>query len=264
MKLGIIGAGNMASAIVKGILKKQVFSPDEILIYDICREKVLAFEKRGLTAAMTPSSLAAAAELILVAVKPQQIDDVLSELYGYTGGKCIVSIVAGISTDYYKKKLGADTYVIRVMPNTPILLGCGATAIARNTGTPQDLYDKAVSVFSSAGEVAFVDEEHMNAVTGVNGSSPAYFFVMAKAMASCAAEQGIDMQTALRLAAKSMEGAAVMLLKSGKTPDELTAAVTSPGGTTLAALEEMQKRGFSEAIRSGMLACTRRAAEIGK
>jgi len=264
MKLGIIGAGNMASAIIEGVLAKRLFSPEEIIIYDINQDKVSAFVKRGFASAETTVELADAAGLILLAVKPQQIDDVLTELSGSTEGKCIISIVAGVSSDYYKKRLGEGTFIVRVMPNTPILLGCGASAIATNTNTPQDLYDKAVSLFSSAGEVAFVDEEYMNAVTGVNGSSPAYFYMMAKAMADCAAEQGIDASTALRLAAKSMEGAAAMLMKSGKTPDELTAAVTSPGGTTLAALEEMRRLGFYEAIRGGMLACTKRASEIGK
>lgn len=264
MRLGIIGAGNMASAIIEGVLAKQLFSPEEIIIYDINREKVSAFVERGFASAETPVELTNAAGLILLAVKPQQIDEVLTELAGSTEGKCIISIIAGVSSDYYKKRLGEGTYIVRVMPNTPILLGCGASAIASNRDVPQELYDKAVSLFSSAGEVAFVDEEHMNAVTAVNGSSPAYFFVMAKAMADYAAEQGIDAQDALRLAAKSMEGAATMLLRSGKTPDELTAAVTSPGGTTLAALEEMRKLGFSETIRSGMLACTKRASEIGK
>ena len=157
-------------------------------------------------------------------------------------GKCIISIVPVFPPDYYKKRLGEGTFIVRVMPNTPILLGCGASAIATNTNTPQDLYDKAVSLFSSAGEVAFVDEEYMNAVTGVNGSSPAYFFMMAKAMADCAAEQGIDASTALRLAAK-IDGRrrshadekrqnALMSYGSGKLP----------GGTTLAPLKKCEAR----------------------
>jgi pyrroline-5-carboxylate reductase len=129
---------------------------------------------------------------------------------------------------------------------------------------PAELYDKAVSLFSCAGEAALIDEEKLNAVTGVNGSSPAYFFTMAEAMVKAAGEQGIDTDLALKLVAKTMEGAALMLMNSGRTPSELTAQVTSKGGTTFAALAEMQRLGFSEAVRGGMLACTKRAFEIGR
>lgn len=264
MTLGIIGVGNMASAIINGVLSKGVFAHGEIIIYDTDKGKYLPFSGKGLVIASTAAELVDASDLILLAVKPQQIDDVISEITGLTGGKCIISIVTGISAEYYKSRLGKDTYIVRVMPNTPILLGCGASAVTPGRGIPRELFEKAVDLFSSSGEVVFVEEDKMNAVTCVNGSSPAYFFVMAEAMVSCAVEQGIDPETALKLAAKSMEGAALMLLRSGKTPAELTAQVTSPGGTTLAALAEMQRLGFSDAIRSGMLACTRRAFELGR
>jgi pyrroline-5-carboxylate reductase len=264
MKLGVIGVGNMAGAIVESVLNNQIFKAEDIILYDIFTEKLSAFTNRGLSVAGSPSELVEAADLILLAVKPQQIDDVLSVLAGLTDNKCIVSIVTGVSSEYMKKQLGGNTYIVSVMPNTPIMLGCGASAISKNNGIPAEYYEKAVSLFSCSGEVALIDEDKLNAVTGVNGSSPAYFFTIAGAMAKAAEEQGIDPELALKLTAKSMEGAALMLLKSGKTPSELTAQVTSKGGTTFAALAEMERLGLPEAIRSGMLACTKRAFEIGR
>lgn len=264
MKLGIIGVGNMANAIVDGALANGIFKADDISLYDINPYKLSPYTEKGMHAASDHKELAQQADLILMAVKPQQVDDALDSIKGYTDRKCIVSIVAGVSISYYKEKLGEQTYVVRVMPNTPMMLGCGATAVARDSEVSDALFDRAVSLFSCSGEVAFIDESLMNAIIGVNGSSPAYFFVMADAIVKTAEEQGIDPSVALRLAAKTMEGAAAMLLKSGKTPAELTAQVTSKGGTTLAALAEMDRLGFSDAIRGGMLACTKRAAEIGR
>ena len=264
MKFGVIGVGNMAGAIVESILNHGLFQAEDMYLFDVNPEKVDSFSKRGLNKSFSAVDVFKSADLILLAVKPQQIDSALSELVGFTNGKCIVSIVTGVSSEYIKSRLGNETYIVRVMPNTPIMLGCGATAITTNKNIPDDLYKMAVEIFASAGVTAFVEEANINAITCVNGSSPAYFFVLADAMVKAAAEQGIDAADALRLAAKSMEGAALMLQKSGKTPEELTAQVTSPGGTTLAALAEMQRLGFTDALRAGMLACTKRAFEIGK
>lgn len=264
MRLGIIGVGNMAGAILDSVLNQNLFSADDIYLFDINTAKIDIYEQKGLHKAETSADVVKSSDLILLAVKPQQIDDALSQICGLTKDKCIVSIVTGVSSEFFRSKLGNDTYIVRVMPNTPIMLGCGASAITKNINVPEDLYTKAVALFSCAGEVAFIEEDKMNAVTCVNGSSPAYYFTMADAMVKAAVEQGLDEMDALRLVAKSMEGAAIMLQKSSKTPSELTAQVTSPGGTTLAALAEMQRLGFSESIRSGMLACTKRAFEIGK
>lgn len=264
MKFGVIGVGNMANAILESILDNGVFSPSEIVLYDPYSKVIDKFVSKGCFVADSPDELLDRSDLVLLAVKPGNIEQALGNLTVNTSGKCIVSIAAGISSGYLKKFLCEGTYVIRVMPNTPIMVKCGATAIAFNDGVPEKYWNKAVSIFSNAGSVCFVDESLINAATAVNGSGPAYFFTMADEMVKAAEEHGLDRETALILTAKTMEGAARMLLESGRSPSELADAVSSPGGTTLAALNEMKNSGFYEAIRKGMAACVKRAFELGK
>ena len=202
--------------------------------------------------------------MLLLSVKPQQIDEALPELIGLTKGKCVVSIVTGLTSAYLQAQLGNDTYIVRTMPNTPIMLGFGATAISMPPEIPEDYREKAVQLFDGSGIVRFVPEEKIAEATCVIGSSPAYFFKMVETMVECAVAQGIEPETALAFAAKTMQGAAEMLLGSGKTPAELRIQVCSPGGTTLAALDAMEAGGFSNAISDGMLACTKRVYELSK
>lgn len=264
MKLGVIGVGNMASAILESVFENDVFSPSDIALFDPYSKMVEIFKNRGCLVAASVDELLNCSNIILLAIKPNNIEDALSNLSVDTCGKCFISIAAGISSDYLKKFLSKGTYVIRVMPNTPIMVNCGASAIAMSEDVPVEYYNRAVSIFSSAGSVSFVKESLINAVTAVNGSGPAYFFTMADEMVKTAEEQGIDRETALFLTAKTMEGAARMLLESGRSPSELADAVSSPGGTTLAALNEMKNSGFYNALKKGMLACIERANEIGK
>lgn len=264
MRLGFIGAGNMASAIVEGALAGRLFAPEEICLSARHEDTLSSFAARGMHVTLDNREVARFADLIVLAVKPQQLDPVLSELRGFLDGKCVVSIAAGISTRYLRARLGEGVFLVRAMPNTPLALGCGATALTPKDDVPESLYEAATALFSAAGETALLDESLMNAVIGVSGSSPAFFFRMADAMVSAAAEHGIDPDVALRLAAKTMEGSARMLLLSGKTAAELTRQVCSPGGTTLAALTAFDELGFEGLIREAMLRSARRAQELGK
>ncbi|MGI6039984.1 MAG: pyrroline-5-carboxylate reductase [Clostridiales bacterium] len=264
MNLGIIGVGNMASAILQGIFKNDIFPTSSINLYDPYSQIVFEFEKQGCRVCMNVDELISQSDLIIVAVKPNNIESVLDEISVDTVGKCFISIAAGISTEYIKSVLGESVHVIRVMPNTPITIGLGATAIAVCNDVPEMFSEKAVSIFSSSGAVVFIDEELINVATAVNGSGPAYFFSMADEMIKTAVSFGIDPQSALLLTAKTMEGASRMLLESGKSSSDLTKAVSSPGGTTVAALTEMKKCGFYDALVAGMNACIKRAEEIGK
>ena len=150
------------------------------------------------------------------------------------------------------------------MPNTPLLLGAGATALCRGKSVPDDEFERVKEIFAASGMVEVLPEEQMNAVISVNGSSPAYVYLMAKAMVDGASEQGIDPKTALRLVAGTLEGCAKMLTDSGHSPDELIRMVSSPGGTTLKALDVLYDRHFESALKDAMLACTRRAEELGR
>ncbi len=226
--------------------------------------KLGRFTDLGVCACVSNAQVVSKADIIILAVKPQMISKVLEEIRGEVKGKCLVSIAAGISSGYIKTIVGKDAFVLRTMPNTPMMIGRGAIAIAQDSTIPQKLFDAAVSIFSSAGEVEFLPEEKLNEIIGVNGSSPAFFFRLAQAMMLSAEKQGIDPEVALKLAAKTMEGASAMLLGSGYTPCELIRQVSSPGGTTIAALTAFDEFNFDELIEEAMLRCTKRAYELGK
>ncbi len=264
MTLGVIGAGNMAGAILNGILTSGLMEPSQIYVSNRHGEKLEPWKAKGLFTTTDNREVARQANLLLLAVKPQILKDVLPEISGLASGKCVISIAAGISSSYLKKEL-PGCHVVAAMPNTPLLLGKGATAIAlRPIDVPQEEYDEVVRIFSAAGAVAFVEEAQLNAIIPVNGSSPAFFFRMAEIMVELAKERGIDEKMALTLTARTMEGAAAMLLDSGKTPTELTKQVCSPGGTTLAALTAFEEGGFEQMLREAFDRCIHRAEELGR
>ena len=263
MKLGLIGAGNMASAILGGVLRQNLFPPQHIFVSDPQEEKRKALQELGVRTTTENREVAGWADLFILAIKPQVFDGVLEELSDEVEGKCVISIAPGISSGYLTSRL-KGAYVVRVMPNTPLLVGKGATAIAQAPGVPKEKFQMVERIFSASGEVAILPEEQMDSVVAVNGSSPAFFFRMADAMVKGAESQGIDGATALRLAARTMEGAAAMLLEDGRTAGELTRQVCSPGGTTLAALTAFDEFHFEEMIIQAMERCTKRAIELGK
>jgi pyrroline-5-carboxylate reductase len=263
-KIGFIGAGNMAGAIIEGILNQKVTSAENLGVIDICEEKCERFKKRGINVFKKYSEICDFCDIIFLAVKPQNYEEVLAELKGYTNGKIIVSIAAGISTGYIKQRLGSESLVVRVMPNTPLLLGCGATAMCHVAPVSDEQFEKVKNIFMAGGSVDVLPEDKMNAVISVNSSSPAYVYLFAKAVIDGAVKQGIDAKTAEALVAKTLEGSAKMLQSSGHTPDELIKMVSSPGGTTIAALEGLYAHNFEDAIIDAMERCTKRAEELGR
>lgn len=263
-KICFIGAGNMAGAIIEGILSKKVCDAADIGVIDISREKCEKFAKRGIKVFDTYEAAAKNSDIIFLSVKPQNYDEVLNALRGYTDGKIIVSIAAGISTDFIKSKLGKDSLVVRTMPNTPLLLGCGATALCHVAPVTDQQFNKIKNIFEAGGSVDVLPEDKMNAVISVNSSSPAYVYLFAKAVIEGAVKQGINADTAKGLIAKTLEGSAKMITSSGYSPDELIKMVSSPGGTTLKALEALYEHDFEGAIIDAMQRCTKRAEELGK
>lgn len=264
VKLGIFGAGNMAGAILNAILKNEIISPDKIFIFDKIEEKSAPYKDSGVHICGSLSEVARCADMSVIAIKPQDVPDLLTEIKDLTTGKCILSIAAGIGISYLKEKLAAGTFFIRVMPNTPFMISCGAAAISFEKDTPIRFKDAAESIFSSAGIFEIIDESHMNEIISVNGSSPAYFYKMIAAIAKSAKLQGIDPSIATKLAAKTMEGAARMILQSEKSVDCLISQVTSRGGTTIEAIGVMEREDFDGLIHRAMTACTKRAYELQK
>lgn len=264
-KIGFIGAGNMAGAIIEGILRNNVAQPSELTVCDRTPEKCGRFRDRGVAAAASISDLAKASQIIFIAVKPQDYETALADLKGAMDpSKLIVTIAAGISTAYIKERIGFACKVVRAMPNTPLLLGEGATALCSAEPVSPAEFNEIKRIFEAGGMVSVLPEEKMNAVISVNSTSPAYVYLLAKSVVDGAVEQGIDAKTALELFSKTLTGSARMLMESGKTPDELVKMVASPGGTTLKALEALEEHGFENAVRDAMLRCTHRAEELGR
>ncbi|MEG0764883.1 MAG: pyrroline-5-carboxylate reductase [Pseudoflavonifractor sp.] len=263
LKLGLIGAGNMASAIMSGILQAQVLPPDAIYISNRHADKLEIPKRRGVHTTTDNKEVARAADLIILGIKPQMFSEVLPELAPLLWDKCVVSISPGYSINYLNLQL-PGCHIVRAMPNTPLLVGKGVTAIAEAPLVPAPLFDAVVKIFSAAGEVSICPEAMLDAAIAVSGSSPAYFFRMADAMVKGAQALGMDPEEALRLTALTMEGAAKMLLESGGAAGELTKQVCSPGGTTLAALTAFDEFHFEDMISQAMARCVKRSQELGK
>ena len=263
LKVGVIGYGNMASAIIGGALKKGLFSSGQLTVCDkseAARDRAAAL---GASVTESPDQVFAASDLTLLAVKPQQIDDVLAEVNAPLDGRCVLSIVTGITSAYLAERL-CGALIIRAMPNTPVLLGYGAAVLSLPAGLPDEFRKLALALFSDPGVAEVIPEEKMNAMIAINGSSPAYFFKLAELTCSYAETHGISAEMALRFFAATMEGAAHMLTDSGFPPEELRRQVCSPGGTTLAALAAMEDGGLPDAYLAGLEACLKRADELAK
>jgi pyrroline-5-carboxylate reductase len=263
--IGFIGAGNMAGAIINGILAHM--TNEHIIAHDIDRAKCDRFGDR-VTYCGSLEELVRKSQYLFFAIKPQVIDSVLNELSKLSINwteKVLISMVAGISTEYIAKALpGNDPAVIRIMPNTPIMLGCGTTGICANGCTAPAQIQFVKSLLEGASCVYDVPEEQMNPSINMNGSSPAYLFLFAKAAVDYAKTEGMDEKLALHMFANTMIGSAKMLTESNMDPHALINMVTSPGGTTLAALSEFESCGFENMVHQAMKACTKRAYELGK
>ncbi len=264
-KVGFVGAGNMAGAIINGILSNT--DQHEIYAYDIDRAKCERFGSR-VTYCNSLVSLIQTCECLFFAVKPQVIDSVLEQLKDMPinwNEKILVTLVAGMSTEYFSHKLPGNTIpIVRIMPNTPIMLGSGATTVCANAPVSPEKLAFVKSLLSGASYVRDIPEEQMNAAISVNGSSPAYLFLFAKAVVDYAKSEGIDENCALELFANTMIGSARMLLESHMDPQTLIQMVTSPGGTTLEALRIFEVNGFEKTVFDAMSACTKRAKELGR
>lgn len=262
--IGFIGAGNMATAIIKGLVA-QNGNADNIRVFDVSEEKCALMRELGVTVCDTGAKTAEQSDIIVLAVKPQNYAEVLEGLRpSVTTDKTLVSIAAGISIAYVQKAVGMDCPVVRVMPNTPLLLKKGATALCPSENVSAENKEIVYQMFAGSGVCEYVTEDHMNEIIAVNGSSPAYIYLFAKTVADYAESVGIDREAAMNLICATLEGSAAMLRDSGDTADQLIEKVSSKGGTTIAALEQLRSRGFTEALTEAMKACTNRAEELGK
>lgn len=265
LKIGFIGAGNMATAIIRGMIGKGGYQPESIFAYDLNPLQLEKIGELGVQAMASAVEIVKQCDVVFLAVKPQNYEEVLTGIrQAVAPEKIFVTIAAGISTEYIMNTLGIPCPVVRAMPNTPLLLGKGATALCKASNVTDQVFHMVLDIFAASGDVAVLTEDKMNTVIAVNGSSPAYIYLFAKAIVDWAAAQNIENKTALELICKTLEGSAEMLRSSGNTPDELIKMVSSPGGTTLKAMEALKKHGFYEGLWDAMDQCTKRAEELGR
>ncbi len=264
-KLGFVGAGNMASAIIGGIINSEIAKPSDIYIYDICEDKYEEFREKGFNICEFSTEAVANSDYIFLCVKPQNVKEALESIKpAASDKKTIVSIIAGITADYIKEVLECDIKIILIMPNTPLLLGYGASAMAKVEPTTDEDFAFVKSIFESMGIARDIPKDKLNEAIAVNGSTPAFVYKFAKDVADHASELGFDKNIALELFAQTLIGSAKMLTESGKTPDELIKMVCSPGGTTLKGMEALEQNNFTKAIVEAMDACVKRACELSK
>ncbi|MGD0274720.1 MAG: pyrroline-5-carboxylate reductase [Syntrophales bacterium] len=264
LKLGFIGGGNMGGVLVGGLISGELANATDIIVSDVAEEKRNHLHKTwGVhTTANNPEAVRNR-DIVVLAVKPQNMDAVLEEISGDVHlSTLIISIAAGIPTHRIERSFPQAMRVIRTMPNTPALITEGMSALARGSHAKIDDLQIARELFDAVGLTVEVDESLMDAVTGVSGSGPAYGFLFVEAIMEAAVQLGLDKQTALKLAAQTLLGAAKLCLKEEKTPAELRAMVTSPGGTTLEALKVLEKLKFKDTVIEAVKAATRRSREL--
>ena len=266
-KLGFIGAGNMAGALIKGLIAAKLYKPKDIIASDTVPAQLKKLAKAYNVAGSNDNrAVVRAAQTIILAVKPQILNQVLAEIQPeVTKDKLFISIAAGVTLRRLENGLGSNARVVRVMPNTPALLGKGIAVVVRGTkANPKD-EKLTVTMFRGVGEaLAVKDEALMDPVTGLSGSGPAYVYLFAEALITGGVQEGLEPKVATLLTYQTIEGAVAMLKETGKTPKELRDMVTSPGGTTLAGLSRLAEGGFTDTVVAGVGAATRRSKELGQ
>jgi pyrroline-5-carboxylate reductase len=256
----------MANALMKGFIGSGLYRPQQICASDVDAGRRAA-AKRRLRVAVTPENrfVVENARTIVLAVKPQVMDLVLDELRSHvTPRHVFVSIAAGVRTERLERGLGANARVVRVMPNTPALLGEGMAIVVRGRHATAADERLALRLLRSVGKARAVDDERLlDPVTGLSGSGPAFVYLFAEALVAGGIAAGLAPALAEELALQTVRGAAVMLQEAGESPQRLRAMVSSPGGTTVAGLSELERRGFADAVRAAVVTAARRSVELG-
>ncbi len=264
MKIGFIGLGNMATAIIGGILKKGLVEAQDICGADkapvMCEKARNSF---AMEICADNSAVTAKADVLFLAVKPIFLPEVLEEISGsLRENTVIISIVAGKTIAFIENYIGSNKKIVRCMPNTPALVGEGCTGVCANENVAKEELSKALELLGSFGIAQQVPERLMDAVVGVSGSSPAYVFMFIEAMADAAVLAGMPRQQAYEFAAQSVLGSARMVLETGKHPGELKDMVCSPGGTTIEAVKVLEEMGFRAAVMDAMEACIEKSKNL--
>ena len=264
MKIGFLGAGAMGGAILTGALNTGVISPEETFVYDLSAAIKDKYRALGCNIVSSGIELGHEADLVVVSLKPQYAEGGLAALEDSLDGKALVSIMAGITVDTLHKWVKGNPRVLRLMPNTPALVGAGAFALDSDTDLTEEEKLFAEKLFSSIGIVEWMPEPLIDTACGLSGAGPAYVYIMIEALADGGVFKGLPRPTAKHLAAQTVYGAAKMVLETGTHPDELKDMVCSPGGNTIVGVKALEEHGVRGAIIDAVGRATDKARELGQ
>lgn len=263
-ELGFLGAGNMAEAIARAAIDSGTVKADKIIASDKAQSRLMLFAEMGVTATEVNYEVLEHARQVLIAVKPQTFGEIAGDMAQHAGDEQVyISIMAGLTTAKICEQVGKPLRVVRVMPNTPLMAGAGMAGVALGEHTRPGDDELALKLLRSAGEAVRVDEKLIDAVTAISGSGPAYVFYLAEAMEQAARELGLADHAPL-LVRQTILGAAKLMGQAGDPPAELRRKVTSPGGTTEAAVKQMETNQMRDMIVSAIKAAHARSVELGK
>lgn len=264
-KLGFIGVGNMGEALVKGLVSSGAAKGSEVMVSARRGERVDELVKAYGVRGGTNAEVARESDVVVLAVKPQILDQVLRGISpDISREKLVISVAAGVPIAAIERRLHSPIRVARAMPNTPATVSAGATAIAMGEHTTAEDQKIAKAIFDSVGITVFLEEGQLDAVTGLSGSGPAYLFLIIEALADAGVKVGLSRRASMQLAAQTVLGSAKLLIESGQHPGLLKDGVTSPGGTAIAGLHTLEAGGLRNVLMNAVEAATRRSKELGE
>ncbi|SHH98792.1 pyrroline-5-carboxylate reductase [Clostridium grantii] len=265
-KIGFIGCGNMAKAIIKGVLNSNIFLGEDIIVSDINLEMLEKTKlEMGIEITLDNKVVSKNADYIVLSIKPNMYEKIIQEIKEDIKEKTIViTIAAGITREKAESNFGKKVKLVRVMPNTPALVGEGMSALCPNDMISKEELKEVEDIFNSFGKTEIMEEKYMNAVTALTGSSPAIVYSFIEALADAAVLKGLPRDKAYKLASQAVLGSAKMVLETGRHPGELKDAVCSPGGTTIEAMFSLEKNGFRGVVMESFVKCVDKADEMSK
>ncbi|MBR0379147.1 MAG: pyrroline-5-carboxylate reductase [Mogibacterium sp.] len=264
MKIGFLGAGAMGGAILSGAIKTGVVKAEDVYVSDFSEAIKTKYREMGCHIAGSNEELGRFVDILVACVKPQYAAAALSELGDTLDGKAMISIMAGLTTDSIREMTGGKFRLLRLMPNTPALVGCGAFALDSGTDLTAEEKEFAQKLFESIGIVEWMPEDLIDTACGLSGAGPAYIYLVIEALADGGVVKGLPRATAQRLAAQTVMGAAKMVMETGQHPGFLKDQVCSPGGNTIVGMKTLEEHGVRGAFIDTVVNSTNRAKELGK
>lgn len=265
--IGFLGAGSLAESLIRGLVTGGVVRPEQLMVTNRSnRERLESLQQRyGVRFTHDKAAITRACDILVVLCKPKDVGSLLAEIGPYTHiGQVLLSVAAGVSTEFLAGGVAAGVEVVRAMPNTSCQVGESATAICLGRGATEQARAHSRAILGAVGQVVEVPEEQLDAVTGLSGSGPAYVYLMIEAMVEAGRAMGLEPAVARDLAVQTLKGAALMLTETGEDPALLRQKVTSPGGTTMAGLQVLHDAGFYDAMVRAIARATTRSKELGR